>query len=401
MRPAKWYVLFLLSVLIWVCVAQAAIKMRGYALTDWYSFESLDSTRHQQIYETFSLRLERPGVHSLGLVTHLRWRGDSADDFGNSSVFQAHNLYLRYSHADRGDVRLGRQYLAEGVGFGAFDALRLTCSPKAQGSITLWGGVAAPQSREFEVQNLNEAPAFGAAVRGKVAGRVNVLGSFLYEEREGLKYRHRVGISTNAALLTNLTSTALAHFNLSGPNVLHRVRLLMRYTGMPKTRLSLEWAMGTPQLLPDSPWDAVEIGTFQLVRGSGAYRVRGDYWMGLRAQSILTTEIPNTTLGLTLEGPWGLLGYRQRFGDFGDESGIFGSAQYRPLSYAQIYGGVDFSRYKFEEGIDREDQAQGQVGLRLFPVKALTIDASLQALKNTQFDNDVRGLLRIKWSFSN
>jgi hypothetical protein len=261
--------------------------------------------------------------------------------------------------------------------------------------------MAAPDDRKAKVQQWRDDKAFGGALRTQIAGKVTLLGSYLYEEREGLKFRHRAGVSGNFTLLPNLTGTAQAYFNLSGPSFLHRVRALFRYTGQTNYRLSFEGAMGTPQLYPDSPFSNVDSGVFLLGRFSGAYRITDQYWLGLQVQSLLVSKTPNTSLGFSLEGSWGSFGYRQRFGNFGDESGLFGSGQYNVTDFAEIYGSADFSRYKFEDWNQAEDQAEGQAGLRLRPIKPLMIDTSIQALKNTQFDHDVRGLLRVKWSFSN
>ena len=352
MKPVKWLLGLALSVPIVVSAAPNPIQFRGYLLTDWYSVESHDSTDHQKLYETLSFRLEHSGVNSFGLVTHLRWQGDSVDDFSKSSLLQAHNLYLRFNHADKLDLRVGRQWLAEGVGFGTFDALRVNLAPQSKVNFTVWGGVAAPDTREFEVQKTDSAIAYGAAVRTRVTDKFNVLASYLYQEMGGLKYRHRVGLSGNLVLSPTLTGTALAHFNLGGASPIHRLRALLRYSGVKKVRLSVEGAVGTPQLPIDTPFDNVEMPLFALARVNGSYQVSPTYWVGLRVQTLLTSPTPNTTLGLTLEGLWGQIGYRQRFGDFGDESGLFGSAQYRLTNALQIYGSGDFSHYKFE-GMDR------------------------------------------------
>jgi hypothetical protein len=401
LKPVKWLILLPLLILVNSAGAESNVQFRGYSLTDWYSFQSRDSTHHQQFFETVSFRLEHNGVNSLGLVTHVRWEGDNADNFDSSSVLRVHNLYLRFNHADKLDLRVGRQFLAEGVGIGTFDAVRLNFSCKPGRGLTLWNGIAARDDRKAEIQQWRDDKAFGGALRTRIHDKASLVGSYFYEERAGLKFRHRAGLAGTFGLTSSLTGTAQAYFNLSGPSVVHRIRALIRYAGQSNFRFSFEGALGTPQLYPDSPFSNVDPGTFLLGRVSGAYRLTEEYWLGLQVQSLLVSKTPNTNLGLTLEGSWGSFGYRQRFGTYGDESGIFGSGQYNLTDFAEIYGAADFSRYKFEDWNQTDDQAEGQAGLRLRVAKPLLLDASIQAMRNTQFDRDIRGLLRVKWSFSN
>lgn len=392
--------LLLLIIAPLACFASSSVGFRGYSLTELYAFEDASSTQHQQLYQTLFFKIERLNEHRLTLVAHLRYQGDSADDFAESGAFKLHNLYLRWANRRHFDFRLGRQFLAEGVGFGTYDALRLNFSPVPWGSATVWGGLAAPSDRTAELQKFDDARALGLALRGRIKDRVNLVGSLLREDRGGRQFRHRAGISGTAKLLSDLHAAALVYLNTSGPATLHRARLLLRYGPVKRLRLFGEFALGTPQLPVDSPFEFVEIEATELVRLGGAYNIYKEYWLGLKAQSFLSSEEPNTALGISLEGPWGSLGFRQRFGDYGDESGVFGAARYSVTGYAQVYAAADFSTYKFED-LDEENQTAAQAGLRLFPLQALWIDASIQGLKNDQFDQDIRGLLRVKWSFSN
>jgi len=374
------------------CAGQA---LRGYTLTDLYAFEDTAET-HLQVYQWLFFRLEPEAVRGVSLVAHMRYQGDSADDFSDSSAFRLQNLYLRWAGTPHLDLRLGRQFLFEGVGVGTYDVLRVNYRPR-WGGLTLWGGLVPPAQRQAELRDIEANPAFGAAVRGAVRG-VNLLGSYLREERDGDLYRHRAGLTAGYRLRDNLTGQARVQANLSGPEALHRASLQVRYGPATDVRLLGEFTIGTPWVPPDSPFEDIEFKTFQLVRASGAYQILPGYWLGLRAHTYLTQEV-NATAGLFLEGPWGVVGYRQRFGDFGEENGAFGAASYRLARFAEAYFSADYSSYTFEDQEDREDQAAAQVGLRLVPVAPLLVDASLQGLNNPRYDSDIRGLLRVKWSF--
>jgi hypothetical protein len=383
--------------------AQAAtgVRLQGYSLTDLYALQDAADNDHQILYETFFFHLDRPGRNRFSLVSHLRYEGDFYDHLSNSGEFKAHNLYLRWGYRLLLDARAGRQFLAEGVTIGTYDVLRVQYAPDPRGSLTIFGGSAAPYDRKLEMRKFDEAPAIGVALRGKPTANLSLLGSYLYEERDGVKFRHKAGLSAGMAVSPELYAHALLHWNLNGPSDLDRLRLLLRYSPLDRIRAFGEFALGTPQLPPDSPFQFVEIDTYELIRVGASYRISPNYWLGIRAQSFLAGDAPSTTLGLNLEGPWGVLGYRQRFGDFGDESGFYGSAQYQLLPWAQIYGNADFSVYQFEENPDQDDQLAAQAGLRLQPLSTLTVDGSIQGLKNRQFEDDIRGLLRVKWTFSN
>ncbi len=381
--------------------ASTGIQVQGYSLTDLYAYQDAADNDHQYLYETLFFRLDRPGRDRISLVSHLRYEGDFYDHLSNSGEFKAHNLFLRWNHRSRLDARIGRQFLAEGVTAGTYDVLRVQYAPNPRCSATIFGGLAAPHDRELETQKFDEAPAIGVALRGKPASSLTLLGSYLYEERSGVKYRHKAGLSTGLEVSSQLYAQALVHWNLNGPSDLDRLRLLLRYTPQDRIRAFGEFALGTPQLPPDSPFQFAEIETYKLIRVGGSYRISANYWLGIRVQSFLEGEEPSSTLGLNMEGPWGVLGYRQRFGDFGDESGFYGSANYQLLPWAQIYGSADFSMYQFEESLDQDDQLAAQAGLRLQPLSSLMVDGSIQGLKNRQFENDIRGLLRVKWTFSN
>ncbi|HEX7343054.1 MAG TPA: hypothetical protein VF398_02235 [bacterium] len=378
--------------------AAPSVIFRGYTLTELYTFEDAAAEQHQQLYQTLSFRIERPGTQKLSLVGHMRYQGDSSDDFAESGSLKIHNLYARWADGRRFDLRLGRQFLAEGVGFGTYDAVRLSFSPVTWGSATFWGGQTAPSDREANIRNLDDAKSLGLALRGCLS-KVNLTASLLMEDRGGDPFRRRAGLSANADLTKGLYAHGLFYINISGPSDLHRARLLLRYNANARWRLFGEFAAGTPQLPVDSPFEFVEIETSMLGRLGASYQLTSKYWVGMRVQSFLS-GVPSSTFGLSIESGWGSLGYRQRFGDFGDESGLFGSIRVNPTDFAQVYASAEFSAYQFEDR-DQEDQTAAQVGVRLFPVKSLLLDASLQALKNEQFDQDIRGLLRIKWSFAN
>lgn len=380
-------------------LASPLVNFRGCTLTEYYTFEDASAEQHHQLYQTLSFRIERPGIQKLSLVGHMRYQGDSSDDFAESGSLKIHNLYTRWADGRRFDLRLGRQFLAEGVGFGTYDAVRVSFSPVTWGSATFWGGQAAPTDREANVRNLDDAKSLGLVLRGRLLSKVNIAASLMTEDRGGDPFRRRAGLSANASITKSLYAHGLFYINISGPSDLHRARLLLRYNLNSRWRLFGEFAAGTPQLPVDSPFEFVEIETSMLGRLGASYQLTPKYWIGVRAQSFLSGE-PSSTLGLSLESGWGMLGYRQRFGDSGDESGLFGSIRVNPSDFAQVYASAEFSSYQFED-FDQEDQMAAQAGLKLFPVKSLMLDASLQALKNEQFDQDLRGLLRIKWSFAN
>lgn len=399
MKTAPGFILIsILTALSSASAAGIGTQLRGYTLTEFYVYEGDSTTQHRQVYQALSFRWDRLAAEPLSLVGFMRYQGDNADDFSQSSLLKVHSLYLRLKPRSTCELRLGRQFLAEGVTVGTYDVLKLKSAPVSWGSATIWGGLAAPPDRAAELQSSDSAPSFGVALRGRPSNSVKITASYLRQERDGDLFRHRAGVSSSFILVPKVSGNALAHFNLEGPNAIDRLRLLLRYLPSDGIRLFSEFAVGSPQLPPDSPFENIEIETFQLFRVGGAYRVTEGYWVGLRVQSFISSDEPNSTLGLSLEGPWGTLGYRQRFGDFGDESGVWGSVLYEVTSYARVYGSADFSRYKFEE-YDEEDQAAIQAGVRLIPLRSLECDASLQGLKNYQFDSDIRGLLRVKWSF--
>lgn len=378
----------------------AATQLRGYTLTELYAFQDAAENQHEQLYQTLSLRLNRLAIQPLSLVTHLRYQGDTEDDFSESSSLKVHAFYLRYAEKGKLDLRLGRQFMAEGVGFGTYDALRLKYAFSDMWSATLWGGLSAPTNREAELEDIDSAPVIGFALRHKASSSIVLKASYLRSEWEGELFQHRAGFFGSFGLSSDWRGIALIYANIEGPELLHRARLLLRYLPQGNVRAFAEFAHGTPQLPPNSPFENVPITSSTLVRAGGSYRISGHYWIGLRVQSLVSSEDFPVNVGLSLDGLWGSIGYRQRFGESAEESGFWGSARYSVTDYAQIYGAADFSVYTFED-YDQDQQAAVQAGLRLFPLEALECDASIQGLNNRSFDQDIRGLLRVKWTFNN
>ncbi|MFH1863280.1 MAG: hypothetical protein ABH878_10775 [bacterium] len=387
-----------LTLLFTVSTLVEAARIRGYTATELYTFEDAAETQHSLFYQTLSLRVASLGSKSLTLNSMLRYQGDSADDFAESGSLKIHTLNLRWSPNASWEARLGRQFLAEGVGFGTYDAIRVGYTFTRKSQVIVWGGVSAPLSREAELEKAEEYAAVGLRFQQTVARSVMINLSYLHGEREGDLFRHRAGVSVSSNPLPNLHGTVLAYLNLEGPATLHRLRILLRYLHSNSLRLFAEAAQATPELPPDSPFANVPIEAVTLLRLGGSYQIFERYWVGLRTQSLLSGNEPNVTLGFSLEGPWGEIGYRQRFGDFGDESGIWGYAQYRPAAFLQLYAGVDFSQYSFVE-YDNDDQSALQAGFRLYPIKSLELGASLQRLQNRQFNEDWRSLFNLKWTF--
>ncbi|MCX6640380.1 MAG: hypothetical protein NTW14_07865 [bacterium] len=391
--------LSLIGTALIVMNSTASVQFRGYTLSELYTFQDAAEKDHNQIYQTLSWRAEKFGSDHLSFVGHLRYQGDSVDEFAESGALKAHNLYLRCS-AKRVDLRLGRQFLADGVTVGTYDVLRFKYNFDRGVSAVVWGGIAAPADRKAELQKLDQAPAFGFTLRKQIQSYATVNISYMREEYLGQTFRHLGGVSVNATPVPELFCSALAQVNLEGPSAIHRLRGLLRYRPSPKVRLWGEFAAGTPQLPPDTPFQIIEIGTAILGRLGGGYQIFPAYWIDLRLQSLLSGEKPNSLLGLSVEGPWGVIGYRQHSGDVGEESGVWGSARIQVVKFAQVYAAADYSKYKFED-YEQDEQSALQAGVLLFPVKSLECDASIQNRTNREFNQDVRGLLRVKWSFGN
>ena len=177
-----------------------AVNVSGSAITLGQGFEDLEGEDHFNLAQGLRIHAYKLGLDELSFHGYFQYYGDLNNDFADEGKFRLYHGYLRYKKRDFPlNVRAGRFFLFRGVAVGVLDGGEFTYKINPQWSITGFGGVQGPLSREWEFNPGGDSPMFGGEVRwlpGKFKGvKPSMALSYTRQEREGNLLRHMMGLS--------------------------------------------------------------------------------------------------------------------------------------------------------------------------------------------------------------
>jgi hypothetical protein len=355
-----------------------------------------DTSEIQQLnyYQALQLRVSPEKYSNLYLSTFLQIAKRGDEDWDE----RVYNLYADWkAKNNKVHLRFGRQFLYYGVINGTMDGVLVSVIPMKKLNVKLFGGLSAPPTREFEILEWDEGNVFGAYASYKLPKDVNFNVSLFQKSRydetvwqllgAGLSGKYR-GVYYLAKLNHNLLTEEI-----------QGMRYLFNYF-YKKWSFSAEFNNQKPRIYEDSYFRIFEIEAYNQYRGGVNYQFKP---VQLGLQYIFTSvEYDETNQVILTAGiPWGIIGLIYQDGFGGKNTGVYGELKYDVFKNLTARAYSSFYTYERQTTVISEDAASFSGGLEYRPMKSLSVQADVQQSINSVYEDDIRGLFRLNYFFSN
>ena len=280
----------LVAVLLLVCgillasPAEAA-SVDGSASV-WTYFRD-DSVDHVLIIPTLSLTFKEFAGDDWRIETSLRGYSDLRNG-------EAHNEQIRILRGvvifaparSNWEVRLGQQWLTEGVGRGNVAGPWIK-HKFGKSSLTIYGGARLQNSYSFKVPYPTNGIALGAHARAR-AGGTKLGASYFFLGSHGDMLFHAAGVEANTALARTLSAHARFDLNL-GQSTIETAQLLADWTPAKPIQFTGEFRVHTPRVFDDSYFTRfLEDASLMQLRGGARWNFYEDFYVKGLGQTLFT-----------------------------------------------------------------------------------------------------------------
>jgi hypothetical protein len=372
--------------------ARGQIQFDGRMNSYFYSYEAPTGDQRGDFYQGLRFRTWLKEVPQLQLRSYLRVarRGDPVD-------WEArwYHGFLSWKPDSRVDVRLGRQFLYDGVINGTSDALSVSAAPIPEIQLRLVGGLETPADRGFDILAKDDGYMLGAYASGRLSKEAKVSVSYFQRNRSDATVWEVVGTALTGEVVEGLTYLAQLDYNLQDEEY-QRMRYRLSYMSGPWT-VSGEFQGQRPQVFEDSYFNVFNLNAYQQIRGA-VYHQFGDIQVGVQNYYTMydEDETGNEVLA-SLSSRWGTIGVVYQSGFGGDRVGLYGEARYGITSSLEVRASSSYYNFQRYTADFDEDATAFSAGLRYSPGPDVTVDAELQESLNSRYDNDLRALLRVSY----
>ncbi|MFQ6092248.1 MAG: hypothetical protein ACE5OR_06130, partial [bacterium] len=353
----------------------------------------------------------------LSLHTYLRYAHDFQTAIPGDLKGKIYNLYLNWKEvAHSVDLRLGRQYLAAGVGKGTMDGLKISFRRGKRFSFLGYLGTQVPLRKSTQVNSWSESKMWGAYFWTNYPWETEVGISFVRKERQRDSYlspysekgiapdplvEQLLGILLRRKFGRRIETYGRMDFDaLFWDFGLRWAQIGTRYRAHNRLFLFFEFDRRRPSVRRGSVFSVFRQKANSEFRLGADYAVNqhmslvGEYALVLFSHDNGHRIRIGTNLGSTSIGYVGRLGYS------GDSHGAYGNVSYLINDKLSVSAGVDYSRYEYEEEVSGRFDALGAMARIVYqPVKNITLSLEGQNLRNRLYSHDTRLLARIDVRF--
>ncbi len=370
------------------------IKFSGQLHSSLNSWETSAQNQQTDFYQGLQLMITPEKYTNLSLSSYLRFarRGDPVD-WNN----RAYNMFLKWnSNNRRYQIRGGRQFIYSGVINGTIDGLLISIKPINRLHIKMVGGLEATQERDFGIRKWSEGNVLGGYVSYRFLSQTKVEMSYFQKERSEKTVWQLGGFALNGKFKENMYYQATLDYNFKTSEIQgQRYRLSYYKTNW---NFMAEYNSQKPRIHEDSYFKIFKIYAYDQVR-TGVYYQLKSYQLGILYLFTAFESDNNNELQFTIGSDWGIAGFLFQNGFGGDNSGVYGEIRY-PIS-PNITLRLFSSYYNYQRHtLDISENAIAfSGGIEYRPQKQFIVQAELQESKNSYFENDLRGLIRLIYSF--
>jgi len=413
-RRSTWWIIVTLSSLMGGATQAAIVDGRLTSSAYAYEANPTDSTHntHVRSYAALRLKVTDLGDRRLSLVTYLRATTDLSERAVDDPAFRPVSAYVRFK--DRSvDVRIGRQIVQAGVGFGQTDGVRLDLRT-AGFHLLLHGGALVPVYGEVGIGSLSEAHLFGLKLSTSRFAGIDMAVSFADRERDPIRYRNEglysgfVGQpeAVRRQLVGMIVRRLVGAHRLEGRldwdlqrERLRRAQISSRIALNQRLAVSIGWMRREPALVAGSIFSVFAAEGFDEVTLWAHYQVRPGLTLAAHGAHVTYDTDDSQRLGVSATlGRHLTVGYNRSQGYAGANDGFNGSVHYAVSPKWVLRGQLGLASFE-RVADDRQGLLSGVAALTYRANRRWSLDTQLQALRNPAYDTDVRLLLRGTWRF--
>jgi hypothetical protein len=396
-----------LLVLLAACVfgtpASAAPTISGSA--SLWGYVRDDSVDHTQLVPTLTLTMRQLGTPALRLETSLRGytdvRGGQSED---RSLRVLRALLVYAPERSPWEVRLGQQWLNEGVGRDHVAGLWARYRVDHRTSITAYGGERVAREISLQERYHEQGEVFGLHLRTHLTP-VNVGLSWYYLQNDSKVLYHAAGIDANGRFCHTLNLRGRFELNVAEGSV-DRAQFVAGWAARKDLQLTGEFRAQTPRIYEDSFF------TLFLNEASTDYArlgARWTFWKKLYARA--------TGMTLFSENPDPLWKAQAAIGcqhieagythwlstDKGVLDGFFAQGNYTIRERYEVFGGWDWAKGSNADTDLRPstESSATYFGAAVTPTAPITLSARAEHVNDIRSTSDWRGLFAATVRFSN
>jgi hypothetical protein len=402
-RRLAFYLAVLLTLAAIAPVARAVVFTDGSASVWTYLRD--DSVDHAFVVPTFSFTAGDLGVKALRVEGSLRGYTDVRNGKSEERELRILRGVLVYAPEKKPcELRLGQQWLTEGVGRGNLAGLWLRYRFDPRTSLAVYGGSRIAQSISLQETNRYQGYALGLNARAHLTP-LNVGASYYYLGRSGKLLYHAAGLDANGRLSRWLLMRGRFEMNVEQATV-ERAQILADVRARRNVQVTGEFRSQTPRIFEDSFFT---VFLSEAATTYGRAHVRWEFRNPFYARAggtLLFSEYPDPLykVQLALGHRFAEIGYTHWLSvNQGVMDGMFVQANYRFRDRFDAFAGYDWARGSNADSdlkpITESHAAYFGGGVDV--VNALSVTARAEQIRDVERKSDWRGLLGVTARFSN
>jgi hypothetical protein len=398
-------VLVVMTVLIWATVPADAWAVRVNGSASVWAYTREDSVNHVQVVPVLSFTLGELHDRDLRFEASLRGYTDvRCSKSEDRELRLLRGVFIYTPSAKPYELRLGQQWLSEGVGRGNLTGVWGRYRIDARTSVTAYAGARLQNS--LSLQNRNDEPGTAAGIHIRTRlDPVNVGASYYYVHKDGKLLYHAAGLEAQSRILRTLSARGRFEMNVE-QGVVERAQIMTDWQARTDLLVTAEFRSQAPRLFEDSYFTRfLSEASTEFARASARWVFYRDFY-ARGGGTILFTEEPDPLYKAQVTFGWRKnieIGYTHWLSvSSAVMNGLFAQASYRFHDKAEAFGGVDWSRGSDPEGDlkPKTDTHAAHFGGSVTPILPLTVTARAEQIGDLVHSSDWRGLAALTVRFA-
>lgn len=373
-----------------------------------WSYVRDDSVDHAIIAPSLTLNAYQLGNRNLTFQTTLRGFTDIRNGESNEEQMRIQRAVLIYApSASKWQVRLGQQWINEGVGYGNVAGLWAQVKPCPKGAFTAYVGSRIANTMYFDSEdgeNEDEGIAAGLHFQRRF-GKHKFGLSYTYLTKDGDVLFSGAGIEASSKLFKNFSARGRLDMNLEQSSM-ETAQVLGMWTPLTSLLLTGEVRSQTPRIFEDSYFVRfLENASTNFARGSVRWNFYDEFYARYTGHVVIGEDYNPWKIRAGLGCENLEVGYTHWLSVAeGDWDGFYGMAtgdiEVNGHDYGDIFAGFDFAKGSNSDYRDNTESQSAYYGIRITKLRAFDFSARMEHIKSWTESNDWRGLFGITWRFS-
>ena len=393
--------LFLIFTLNHILFSQD-IETSGRVTNSIYVFEgkktdgTTGATTHTLLYQYLRFSAKARELNNLSFNVSARALTDLAQSLESEERFRAYRLSISMQNLFNNflDFEIGRQFLHPGITLGSLDGANVNLKFTKQLNWQIYGGVETHLFRAFKIYEFDQAAVYGTKIKYRQLLNSDLELAYLHKRSNSVDQWQIAGFNFSNYSLEWIQFLGQLHYDLVNSRI-HRIYFTTRFLPNHKWNLIFNYKQQYPQIYGDSFFKIFNVYQYHQAGISAGYAITDRYSINGRYNLIQLKEGQGHRAVVTLSDLNGSIGVFFEGGDLGNQLGVVLDYGYEFLPGLIASLSVDYSRYKFEEIYEYENQLANALRVVYKFAENWRVDLEYQLLNNRFKDSDHRVLNHI------